>query len=96
MEEFNLKDLIVTKEEAEFEEQVDLMKNRRFMAYFSLYTITTLAILLVLFLVAKPDVLNGFNKIESILTTIVLGFFSIIGLYFGANSLAEIFGNKIK
>lgn len=78
------------------EEKEDLMKNRRRMAYFSLYTITFIIILLVLFLVIKPSILESFSRIESIVTTIVLGYFTIIGLYFGANSVAEIFGNKIK
>lgn len=78
------------------EEKEDLMKNRRRMAYFSLYTITFIIVLLVLFLVIKPSILESFSRIESIVTTIVLGYFTIIGLYFGANSVAEIFGNKIK
>ena len=96
MENFNLNDLIATKEELEFTENKDLMKNRRFMAYFSLFTVATMALILVIFLVVTPTILNSFSKIESILSTIVLGFFSVIALYFGANSLSEVFGNKIK
>lgn len=87
---------IETVEEQIVEEKEDLMKNRRRMAYFSLYTITFIIVLLVLFLVIKPTILESFSRIESIVTTIVLGYFTIIGLYFGANSVAEIFGNKIK
>jgi hypothetical protein len=96
MAEFNLKDDIETKEEAEFKSNVDLMHNRRKMAYFSLYATALSAILLVVALIVKPELLVNYPKIETTVGTIILGWFSVIALYFGASSLAEVFGNKIK
>jgi hypothetical protein len=96
MGDFNLKDNVETKEEAEFLEQEDLMKNRRRMAYFSLYSSAVVAILLAIAIVFKPDLLNSYPKIEGTLGTIILGWFGIVALYFGAASLSEVFANKIK
>jgi uncharacterized membrane protein len=96
MEEFNLNDLVETKEEAEFKENKDLMKNRRWMAYFSLIAITVFALFLIIALFFAPQVLDLFGKVEDMLGTIVLGFFGIIALYFGANSLVEVLANKPK
>lgn len=96
MTDFNLKDAIDTKEELQFNQEIDLMKNRRKMAYWCLYTTMALAVLMIIALVFKPDLLVNYTKIEGTLGTLILGWFSIIGLYFGASSLAEIFGNKIK
>lgn len=94
--EHSREDAAEIKAEADIVEQKDLMKNRRTMAYYCLYTTILIAALLGLTLVIKPDLLSSYNKIESTLTTLILGWFSIIGLYFGASSIAEIFGNKIK
>lgn len=96
MTEFNLKDNIDTLEEAQFRDNEDLMKNRRKMAFYSLYATSIVAVLLLIFLVLRPEILNNFPKIESLITTIVFGWFSVIGLYFGAVSFAEAFSSKIK
>jgi hypothetical protein len=96
MAEFNLKDNIETKEEAEFAQNADIMKNRRRMAYFSLFATAVCALLLVLALVFHPQLLDNYPKAEGTLGTIILGWYSVIALYFGAASLAEVFGNKIK
>jgi ABC-type multidrug transport system fused ATPase/permease subunit len=96
MVDFNLNDNIQTKEEAEFAQNVDLMKNRRRMAYFSLFATAICAILLILALIIHPQLLDNYPKAEGTLGTIILGWFSVIALYFGAASLAEVFGNKIK
>jgi hypothetical protein len=96
MTDFNLKDNVETIEEANFEQNVDLMKNRRKMTFFSLYAITLVATVLMGILVFKPEILVNYIKIESTVSTIVLGWFSVIALYFGAASLADIFGNKTK
>lgn len=96
MADFDLNDNIETKEEVEVMEHRDLMKNRRKMAYYCLYITIVIAILLALVLIIEPNILVNYNKIENTLTTLILGWFGIIALYFGASSLAEIFGNKIK
>lgn len=96
MTDFDLKDGVDTKEEIQFTQEIDLMKNRRKMAYWCLYTTTILAVLMLIALVFTPDLLNNYTKIEGTISTLLLGWFSIITLYFGASTLAEIFGNKIK
>lgn len=96
MTDFNLKDGVDTKEEIQFTQEIDLLKNRRIMAYWCLYTTMILAVLMLIALVFKPDLLSNYTKIEGTIGTLVLGWFGIIALYFGASSLAEIFGNKIK
>lgn len=96
MTDFNLEDLVVTKEELEITANIDLMKNRRRMAYWCLYTTMILASLMLIALIFKPDLLNNYTKIEGTIGALVLGWFSIIALYFGASTLAEVFGNKIK
>lgn len=96
MSSFNLNDGIETKEEIQFTQELDLMKNRRRMAYWCLYTTMILAVLMLIALVFKPDLLSNYTKIEGTIGTLVLGWFSIIALYFGASTLAEVFGNKIK
>ena len=96
MTDFNLKDRIVTREEAEFKANGDLMRNRRTMAYWCLYTTMILGVLILLALVIHPSLLDNYSKVEGTIGTLVLGWFSIIGLYFGASTLAEVFGNKIK
>ena len=96
MSDFNLKDGVDTKEEMDYKANTDLMKNRRKMAYWCLYTTITLAVLMLIALVFKPDLLNNYTKIEGTIGTLLLGWFGIISLYFGASTLAEIFGNKIK
>jgi hypothetical protein len=90
MVDFNLTDGVVSKE------TVDLMKNRRKMAYCCLYTTIVLASLMLIALVFRPDLLLNYSKIESTIGTLILGWFSIIGLYFGASTVAEIFANKVK
>lgn len=96
MSEFDLSNGINTKEEVEVTQEVDKWKNRRKMAYFSLYgTAIVIGVLALLWLV-HPTSLDTYPKIESTVTTIILGWFSIIALYFGASSLADIFGNKVK
>ena len=96
MSEFNLKDRIVTREEADYKANVDLMKNRRTMAYWCLYTTMILAVLILLALVIRPSLLDNYSKVEGTIGGLVLGWFSIIGLYFGASTVAEIFANKVK
>ena len=96
MSDFNLKDRIITREEADYTANVDLMKNRRTMAYWCLYTTMILGVLILLALVLRPSLLDNFSKVESTIGALVLGWFSIIALYFGASTLSEVFGNKIK
>lgn len=96
MENFNLNDDVETKEEALHKQDVDLWKNRRKMAYHCLYMSMLLLVFLLGMLVWQPSILDNLNKIESLASTIVLGFFGVIALYFGANTLSEIFANKIK
>lgn len=96
MADLELNQIKVKEEGQALEQSIDLMRNRRKMAYFCLYTTFFIAILLVLTLVISPNLLLNYIKIENTLTTLILGWFSIVGLYFGASSLAEIFGNKIK
>lgn len=96
MTDFNLKDDVDTQEELKFEQEVDLMKNRRKMAYLCLYTTVILGALMLIALVVRPDLLSNYSKIEDTIGTLVLGWYSIIALYFGASTLAEVFGNKTK
>lgn len=96
MSEFNLKDSVETKEEAEFKQDVDKWKTRRRMAYFSLYSASGVLLFLAILLIFFPNVLKFYSNIESTVITIVLGWFSLVALYFGATTLAETFGGKIK
>ena len=91
-----LPELKETEEEQLMEQNIDLMKNRRKMAYYCLYTTIGVFIVIALALLFKPSVLDSYNKVEGTLSTLILGWFSIIALYFGASSLSEIFGNKVK
>ena len=96
MSEFNLKDGIDSREEVEVTQEVDKWKNRRTMAYYSLYSVTAVIVVLALTWIFHPSSLDSYQKIENTVTTVILGWFSIIALYFGASSLADIFGNKVK
>lgn len=96
MSEFDLKDKVETKEEAEFKQDLDRWKNRRRMAYFSLYSASGVLIFLAILMLFFPNILSFYKNIESTVITIILGWFSLVALYFGATTLAETFGNKIK
>lgn len=96
MTDFDFKDGVDTKEEIQFTQEVDLMKNRRKMAYWCLYTTMLLAVLMLIALVFNPELLNNYTKIEGTISTLILGWFGIIALYFGASTLSEVFANKIK
>lgn len=88
--------VVDTKEEVDIEQNVDLFENRRRMAYICLISILLFATILIITLFLKPTILDNFNKIEDVVSTVIYGLFGIVFAYYGVTSFADFIASKGK